>query len=70
MILMKESPKSELVVNNHGILNKEKNASFPAHPAQNEYVLSQRTKTSPSKKAGANNSIILGHFQKRLTPVF
>ena len=42
---------------------------FPCPPDEGQVWAAPTNRTSPSKKAGANVSIILGHFQKCLTAV-
>ena len=53
-------------------LDKERSSQLLSLPSRRGTGVGRahKTKSSPSKKAGANVSVILGHFQKCLTPEF
>ena len=53
-------------------LDKERSSQLLSLPSRRGTGVGRahKTKSSPSKKAGANVSVILGHFQKCLTPLF
>ena len=53
-------------------LDKERSSQLLSLPSRRGTGVGRahKTKSSPSKKAGANVSVILGHFQKCLTLLF